>query len=388
MSLPFPLPAPHRPAGSLAPFVWYSPTTSLEAQDLWNLACPAGLPLGDQGRFLLRAAGQSGARGAALVGAIPFDPLEAATLRMAPQPRWGLPRPPAPLTPAPLAAVRGLTSVPSGADYEALVARAVAALQTGLLDKVVLGRVLHLDLAGPLALAPLVAQLAGQNPAGYTFALELAPDRHLLGASPELLVSKRGPTLRLRPMAGTRPRLADPDADAAQAANLQASGKDLAEHALMVDAIRATLAPLCRRLEVPAAPQVISAGTLWHLATPIVAELEDPACTVLDVVERLHPTPAVCGVPQGAAHDFIGTHEPGNRGLFAGAVGWCDAQGDGEWAVTIRCAEVTPQQVRLFAGAGVVAASDPASERAETAAKFRTMLGALGVQSGEELGAL
>ncbi|WP_221089287.1 isochorismate synthase [Deinococcus aquaedulcis] len=378
--------APPRPGAApaqtpaLPPFIWQAPATSFFAAELQPAAATPGPPA-QQARALLRAAQQAGHLHPRVVGALPFDPTQPATLYVAPQVTPGYPDWAA--KPVPSASVRRVSARPGPAHFEALVAQAVSTIRAGGLHKVVLSRLLELELREPLALAPVLGRLAARHPGGYTFALPLDPagERTLIGASPELLVRKAGPHLCLHPLAGTRPRQAGPDADAAQAAELLASAKDQEEHALMVEAIRATLAPLCRELHLPPRPQLVQTPTLWHLGTPIQAQLRDPGLSVLDVAQALHPTPAVCGVPQRAARQFLAAHEPFARGLFAGAVGWCDAAGDGEWAVTIRCAEVGPEQVRLFAGAGVVAASDPAQERAETAAKFRTMLQALGLDS-------
>ncbi|GHF85531.1 isochorismate synthase [Deinococcus ficus] len=391
MSLAAPLPTPAHPLTDASPFRWHSPEVSLSAGELWTPPVPAGLSTGDHGRALLRAARQAGAPGACVVGALPFHPDEPAALAVAPTPDRAAPRPQPPGAPSRPLLVQDGQSVPPAAEFETMVERAVQAIHAGALEKVVLGRLLHLDLGGPPpCVTALVDRLAVRHPAGFTFALRLPgrPDRTLVGASPELLVCKCGATVTLRPMAGTRARHPDPRTDGALAADLLGSAKDRAEHAVMVEAIRSALAPLCRTLDVPDRPNVTSTATLWHLVTPITAELRDPACSVLDVVERLHPTPAVGGVPGAAARAFIREHEPFARGLFAGAVGWCDARGDGEWAVTIRCAEIGAQAVRLFAGAGVVGDSVPALERAETAAKFRTMLDALGLDARTLGGAL
>jgi isochorismate synthase len=173
-------------------------------------------------------------------------------------------------------------------------------------------------------------------------------------------------------------RLADPDADAAQARELLASTKNLDEHAFVIEWIREILGPVCAELNIPDGPELISTHEVCHLATPITGRLRDPATSALDLALLLHPTPAVCGTPTDLALDTI-THLEEDRGFYGGAVGWCDAQGDGEWIVAIRCAELSADghSVRAFAGGGIVAASDPNAELDETTAKLRTLLGSL-----------
>jgi len=139
------------------------------------------------------------------------------------------------------------------------------------------------------------------------------------------------------------------------------------------------LGRFCTDLHVPAGPEVIGTPTMWHLSTRVTGRLTDPAVSALELAEALHPTPAVCGVPEAAARTAIAELEPVDRGYFTGLVGWTDPAGDGEWVITIRSAEVSDRTVRLFAGAGIVEGSRPEAELAETGAKFRTLLRALGV---------
>ena len=167
--------------------------------------------------------------------------------------------------------------------------------------------------------------------------------------------------------------------DAERAATLNSSAKDLAEHRFVVDALRSALAPLCTRLDVPDAPSIVGTSSMWHLGTPIVGELADPSTTALDLAIAVHPTPAVCGTPTDAARRLIAGIE-GDRGFYAGAVGWSDAGGDGDWMVTIRCVEIDADRAGAvaWAGGGLVADSEPDDEVAETGAKLRTVLRAVG----------
>uniref|UniRef100_UPI0015F1001F isochorismate synthase n=1 Tax=Pseudonocardia pini TaxID=2758030 RepID=UPI0015F1001F len=162
-------------------------------------------------------------------------------------------------------------------------------------------------------------------------------------------------------------------------AALLASDKDRREHALVAGQVADVLGRFCADLEVPAGPEVIGTPTMWHLSSRITGRLVDPGVSSLELAEALHPTPAVCGVPEDPARAAIADLEADDRGYFTGLVGWTDPRGDGEWVITIRSAEVSGETVRLFAGAGIVEGSEPAAELAETGAKFRTMLRALGV---------
>jgi isochorismate synthase len=181
------------------------------------------------------------------------------------------------------------------------------------------------------------------------------------------------------PLAGSARRRKDADADRRAAASLFGSEKDRREHATVVEWIADRLAPHCRRLRVPREPSLVSTQTMWHLGTRIEGELRDPTEPSLRLVADLHPTPAVCGLPGDLARTVIAELEPFDRGFFAGAVGWCDARGDGRWLLTLRCAELSGSTARLYAGAGIVPGSRPTQEAAETSAKFAAMLRAFGI---------
>ena len=325
------------------------------------------------------------------VGAVPFDGRVAAqlvvplTLQRA-GPLVFDPGAPAQL---PLAAKYTMRPVPEPAAYLDGVAAALKLMQEGPLRKVVLSRSLHLDTATPIDLRQLLHNLARRNPHGYTFAVDLPPGteagtgrRTLIGASPELLVSRSGLQVIANPLAGSAARSPDPVEDQARAARLSTSPKDLHEHAVVIDAVAEALRPFCKTLDVPRGPSLVSTQTMWHLSSRIQGELKDPSITSLTLALAMHPTPAVCGHPTELAHEAIGHIEPFQRGYYTGTVGWCDANGDGQWAVTIRCAEADEHTLRLFAGAGIVVGSTPESELAETEAKFRTMLQAMGLGAG------
>jgi isochorismate synthase len=252
----------------------------------------------------------------------------------------------------------------------------------GPLRKVVLARALELTAAEPVDPGAILRRLAARDPHGYAFAVDLGADGTLVGASPELLVSRHGDLVVAQPLAGSTPRRADAAFDRSGADALLRSPKDLREHALVVDAVAAVLRPLCAQLDVPEAPSLVATNAMWHLGTTVVGRLADPGTTALELAVALHPTPAVCGTPPDAARALIAELEPFDRGPYAGAVGWQDATGDGEWVVTIRCGVVRDRSLRVFAGAGVVPGSRGVDELAETHAKLRTFLSALGVEEG------
>jgi isochorismate synthase len=249
------------------------------------------------------------------------------------------------------------------------------------LRKVVLSRSLVIEQTQPIDVARLVRRLA-RDRSVWTFQTPLGPaedgtPRVLVGATPELLVSRKGENVVSHPLAGSARRDADPEADRIAAERLQDSAKDRREHDTVVEAVLDTLAPYCRRLAVPDGTRLRATATMWHLGTRVVGTLNDRETPVAELLAALHPTPAVCGLPREQARDVIRQLEPFDRGFYAGAVGWTDSSGDGEWYVAIRCAEISGNSAPLFAGAGIVAGSDPDSEVEETAAKFAALLDAL-----------
>ncbi|ALG86013.1 isochorismate synthase [Gordonia phthalatica] len=276
-------------------------------------------------------------------------------------------------------------SVTPDAVHRARVEAAVDAISAGRVEKVVVARSLEARLSEPVSPEEMVQRFAATAGDSTVFAADLraAPGydgRWLIGASPELLLRKRGATVHCVPYAGSAAKFdaaGVPVPDAAE--GLARSDKDLREHAYVVDYLRELLSPLCIEIDVPARPTTIATEHVWHLATPIVGRLVDPTITALDLAALLSPTPAVCGTPTAAAAELIGEIE-GPRDFYAGAVGWCDAAGDGEWVVSIRCLELdtAASTVTAWAGGGIVAGSDPDAEVAETTAKFQTVLSALG----------
>jgi isochorismate synthase len=272
---------------------------------------------------------------------------------------------------------------PEPDDYTAAVAAAATRIRAGNLRKVVLARTLLVDAERALDAKQLLWRLRAVDPDCYAFAApepppDLArPGGILVGASPELLVLRRGREVRATPLAGSAPRFGNFKRDQISAHRLLSSEKDREEHAVVVEDVARVLGGYCDGLTRPLEPELLGTANVWHLATPFAGRLHDPSVTALDLVAALHPTPAVCGTPREDAREALSELEPIERGCYAGPVGWVDANGDGEWAIALRCAEITGTTARLFAGAGIVADSVPEEELDETEAKFRALLDSL-----------
>jgi isochorismate synthase len=269
-----------------------------------------------------------------------------------------------------------IREVPPAEAYRDAVREATARIGRGEMRKVVLARTV--EVAAGRAVDPrlLAHRLRAVDPDAYTFA---APTERgvIVGASPELLVSRHGSEVRSNPLAGSAPRSGDADEDRANAEALVASAKDREEHAIVVDAVAETLRAFCGELTWDPEPVLRETPNVWHLSTRFRGVLRDPAVSALDLMAELHPTPAVAGEPTDIALDTIAELEPFDRDRYAGPVGWVDANGDGEWAIALRCAELRGDRAVLYAGAGIVVGSDPGRELEETERKFRAFLDAL-----------
>lgn len=263
------------------------------------------------------------------------------------------------------------------AEWEVVVASIRELIEAGRADKVVAARVSDLRFRSPPRVGAIVRRLSA-TPAETRFAFR--PGRAtFVGATPERLVSRRGRTVRSDALAGTlSARSARPGIHDDLPSRLRSSGKDVAEHAFVVRAIADVLGPLCQRLDYPPEPAVRRLAHVLHLHTPFRGTLAEPV-PVLDLVARLHPTPAVGGTPTSAAMDWIARAEGGTRGWYAAPIGWLDAAGDGEFMVALRSALLDGRRALLYAGAGIVRDSDPAAELDETNVKLGTMRDALGV---------
>jgi menaquinone-specific isochorismate synthase len=261
--------------------------------------------------------------------------------------------------------------------YVAAVKSALGHLRSGELSKVVLARSMVAELPDGADLRVILDRLASGYPDTYTFAVD-----GLIGSSPETLVTADHGAVTARVLAGSAPRGADVHADEEAASTLASSTKDLDEHEYALRSLLASLAPHSRNVMASEQPFTLKLPNLWHLASDVEGELTDGSSS-LDLIAALHPTAAVAGTPTDRALALIHELEPFDRGRYAGPVGWVGADGDGEWAIALRSAEVDDDcTVRAYAGAGIVADSDPDTELAETRMKFRPVVDAFGQATG------
>jgi menaquinone-specific isochorismate synthase len=262
----------------------------------------------------------------------------------------------------------------SGAEWGLVVAQAVSRIGSSELEKVVLARDLVAEAPTPVDPRWPLSRLAENYPRCWTFCVD-----GLLGATPELLVRLERGLVTSRVLAGTIRRTGDDAHDLALAASLARSSKDLEEHEYAVRSVAGALRPFCSSMNVPETPFVLHLANVMHLATDVTGVAAGPS-TSLALAAALHPTAAVCGTPTTAAAALIDEIEGMDRGRYAGPVGWIDSSGDGEWGIALRCAQIDPAdpaRLRLFAGCGIVAGSDPEAELAECAAKLLPMRDAL-----------
>jgi menaquinone-specific isochorismate synthase len=255
---------------------------------------------------------------------------------------------------------------------------AIGQMQDSLLDKVVLSRVCEIRLPNRVQVNAALIYLHVHYPNCIRFLFEPRPYHAFYGATPELLARVNGRSLTTMGLAGSARRGKTPAADAELANALLNSAKDRQEHDLVVVAMQRRLQPLSETLDIPATPTIFTLSNIQHLYTPIQATLHH-APGILPIVKLLHPTPALGGSPRDLAMDFIRQAEPVPRGWYAAPIGWIDHTLDGEFGVAIRSAVSQERRVWLYAGAGIVAESEPQKEWAETELKFRPMLHALGI---------
>ena len=263
-------------------------------------------------------------------------------------------------------------SVMPPAEWCRAVATARDRIRDGALTKVVLARELEVVSDVELDAATLWNRLHQAHPSAYTFAAD-----GFVGASPELLVSRVGSTVRAQPMAGTTARTGHPEVDQRRAGELLGSEKNRAEHQITIDAVHDGLLDWCSYLDAEPSPSVVAAGPVQHLATLVEGRLGSPEPSVLELVAALHPTPAVGGHPTAEALAVQAELEGTGRGRYAGPVGWVDRSGNGAFAVGIRSVQLAGTRAGLFAGVGVVADSEPEAELEETRAKAQALLGTI-----------
>jgi menaquinone-specific isochorismate synthase len=261
--------------------------------------------------------------------------------------------------------------------FKRSVEQAVAAITDGGLEKVVLARDLVGSLPADFDIRASLNKLASRFPTCWIYSVD-----GLFGASPELLVRVAHGQVSARVLAGTAGRGTDPEVDKAISAALAASTKNTTEHAFAVDSLVQTLAPFCEHVDADPKPFSLALPNLWHLASDVHGVLREEA-SVLDLAAALHPTAAVAGTPRLEAQQLLAELEPFDRGRYAGPVGWIGADGDGEWAIALRGAQIEAadssglRSIRAFAGCGIVAGSEPEAELAETELKFSPIREAL-----------
>lgn len=288
----------------------------------------------------------------------------------------------------PALGIRLLPGAVPAQDWPGVIRAGIARIRSGEVDKVVLARDVVAAADAPIDPVHVLRRLADRYSATWTFAVD-----GLIGATPEMLVRLQDGRVRSRVLAGTvrRDRTpapsvteAHPELEDAHAPDPRlrfvSDAKELEEHQFAVRSVAEALAPHCAALEVPEEPFVLELPDVYHLATDINGEASDEA-TSLDLAAALHPSAAVCGTPSAAAARVIAELEGMDRGRYAGPVGWLDASGDGDWGIALRCGQLSPDArlMRLFAGGGIVAASDPDTELAETEVKLAAMRHALGL---------
>jgi menaquinone-specific isochorismate synthase len=254
------------------------------------------------------------------------------------------------------------------------VAEAIKRIETSQVDKVVLARDLLAHSTTEIDARPILKKLAAEYPSTWTFAVD-----GLVGATPELLLRLSRGMVTSRVLAGTIPKTGDDGKDLALAASLARSSKDLEEHEYAVRSVAEALDPFCSSTNVPESPFVLHLANVMHLATDVTGALNESKQRVdaFSLLKSLHPSAAVCGTPRNIAFDIIDEIEGMNRGRYAGPVGWIDASGDGELGIALRTGQISGKEIRIYAGCGIVAGSNPDKELEESAAKMIPMRSSL-----------
>ena len=262
----------------------------------------------------------------------------------------------------------------SKSDWEDQVIKLVREIQSGNVDKVVLARDQSAKADSEIDVRSVLRNLAREYPSTWNFAVA-----GLVGATPELLLRLSKGMVTSRVLAGTISKTGDDDRDLALAGSLARSSKDLEEHNYAVRSVADALDPFCTSTNVPESPFVLHLANVMHLATDVTGALIESKKSVdaFTILEKLHPSAAVCGTPTEIAAKLIKDIEGMPRGRYAGPVGWLDARGDGELGIALRCGQITENELRIFAGCGIVAGSNPEKELTESNAKFAPMRSAL-----------
>ena len=265
-----------------------------------------------------------------------------------------------------------LSSSTSHSDFKDLITKAVSKIVAGEFDKVVLARAITISADRKFQPSVILERLNSLFPSCAIFSVG-----GFVGASPELLIKKSGSLIKAKPLAGTTGRSGDEKSDNDAIEKLLNSEKNQEEHGFVVKEILSSLAKYCKEISTSPKPEIVSLRNVCHLATDISGLLIDAEISILDLVRAVHPTPAVAGFPTLQAKQAISEFENFSRGKYAGAVGWFDGIGDGEWFVGIRSAQLEGKTAKIMAGVGIVKDSNPESELIETQLKFQAMLSAI-----------
>jgi menaquinone-specific isochorismate synthase len=262
----------------------------------------------------------------------------------------------------------------SPAEWQIRVAQAIKEIESTKLEKVVLARDLKVNSHRDIDPRKILRNLSAEYPSTWIFAVD-----GLIGATPELLLRLSRGMVTSRVLAGTIRKTGDDEKDLALAASLARSSKDLEEHEYAVRSVAEALEPFCTSTNVPESPFVLHLANVMHLATDVTGALIESKKSVdaFTLLEKLHPSAAVCGTPTDIATKVIKDIEGMSRGRYAGPVGWLDARGDGELGIALRCGQIAANEIRIFAGCGIVAGSNPEKELEESAAKMIPMRSAL-----------
>ena len=262
----------------------------------------------------------------------------------------------------------------SPAEWQLRVAKAIEEIEKTDLEKVVLARDLIVNSHRPIDARKILRNLGSEYPSTWIFAVD-----GLVGATPELLLRLSRGMVTSRVLAGTISKTGDDDKDLALAASLARSSKDLEEHEYAVRSVADALDSFCTSTNVPESPFVLHLANVMHLATDVTGALIESKKNVdaFTILEKLHPSAAVCGTPTNIAAQVIKRIEGMSRGRYAGPVGWLDARGDGELGIALRCGQIKENEIQIYAGCGIVAGSNPEKELSESNAKFAPMRSAL-----------
>lgn len=261
------------------------------------------------------------------------------------------------------------------AQWSNLVHHALEDINQQKLKKVVIARQLHLKADQPISLSHVIHKLRSNNPKACVFAFD-RQNSYFVGATPETLFSSRSGFFQTMALAGTAPRGNSAQEDIILGEQLLHNMKDINEHALVMNTIKATLTDLCTDLYIDHSPSLHKLPKVQHLITCFKGKIKSNK-NILDIIHCLHPTPAVGGIPKAAAINFLSAYETMDRGWYAGPIGWINSDGDGEFMVALRSGIIHGDNAVLFAGCGIVAGSEAESEFQETELKFSTMLDAI-----------